>query len=394
MPRTLLFHDTFLMKWGAERMNIEIAKMLDADIATAYWSPDCYDARAMGFRGKIIQVNPGFKKWMLGFLRMKWSFFRSRKLLEEYDQVLFSNEAFTAISWVKPWTKTYYYAHSISRHLFDQKKEYLSKVPFLAKPFFIVFSFFLRKLYQSEIAKVDTIFVNSEANKKRVADWLGREDAIVLYPPVDTEHFVPVKNSETEHKIEILKTWKLENYFLSFSRLTHAKRVDDIIRVFQELPERHLLVIYGEQDSQKDEFAKLAGIDLQKSHDNPCIQSDTYPNIFFIKLRDNDELPEYIRNAIASICISKNEDFGMVAIESMACGTPVIAVDEWGYRESVIDRKTGWLLDSKNYRDELKESVSKLTREQALSMQDACRTQALLFSLDAFKKTLLRYIKL
>jgi len=49
MTKTLIFHDTFLMKGGAERMNIEIAKSLNADIATAIWSPDCYDAESMGF---------------------------------------------------------------------------------------------------------------------------------------------------------------------------------------------------------------------------------------------------------------------------------------------------------------------------------------------------------
>lgn len=379
MSKTLLFHDTFLMKWGAERMNIEIAKILDADIATAYWSPDCYDARRMGFQWKIIQVNPGFKKWMLGFLRMKWSFFRSRKVLQEYDQVFFSNEAISAIWWLKSWTKTYYYAHSISRHLFDQKKEYLSKVPLLAKPFFIAFSFFLRALYQNEIAKVDTIFVNSEANKKRMAEWLGREDAVVLYPPVDTEHFNQVAQHPTYQPTNLPT-----DYFLSFSRLTHAKRVDDIIRAFQELPEKHLIVIYGEHDSQKEEFAKLAGINLEKSQDNPCIQSDTYPNIFFIKLRDNNKLPKYIRNAIASICISKNEDFGMVAIESMACGTPVIAVDEWGYRESIIDGETGFLIDIW----ELATIIKQTPTDQYLSMQSACQKNADRFSLAIFKKTL------
>lgn len=58
-------------------MNIEIAKILDADIATAVWKSDCYDARAMGFVGDIFEVNPDFKKGMLGFLKMKWRFFRS-----------------------------------------------------------------------------------------------------------------------------------------------------------------------------------------------------------------------------------------------------------------------------------------------------------------------------
>lgn len=45
--KTLLYHDTFLMRGGAERLNIEIAKTLGADIATAIWSFNCYDARSM-----------------------------------------------------------------------------------------------------------------------------------------------------------------------------------------------------------------------------------------------------------------------------------------------------------------------------------------------------------
>jgi glycosyltransferase involved in cell wall biosynthesis len=45
-------------------------------------------------------------------------------------------------------------------------------------------------------------------------------------------------------------------------------------------------------------------------------------------MKDGNNLPHIISGAIASICVSQNEDFGMVAIESMACGVPVIAVDE------------------------------------------------------------------
>lgn len=51
-----------------------------------------------------------------------------------------------------------------------------------------------------------------------------------------------------------------------------------------------------------------------------------------------------IAGAIATICVSKNEDFGMVAIESMSCGVPVIAVDEGGYRETMVAGETGYLI--------------------------------------------------
>jgi hypothetical protein len=102
MKRYLIVHDTFLMKGGAERMNIEIAKILSADIATTVWKSDCYDARAMGFEGKIIEILPSFRKGIIGFLEMKWAFFRRRDIYDGYDVVIFSNEAITGIWNIKP----------------------------------------------------------------------------------------------------------------------------------------------------------------------------------------------------------------------------------------------------------------------------------------------------
>ena len=79
------------------------------------------------------------------------------------------------------------------------------------------------------------------------------------------------------------------------------------------MPEKNIIILYGKNDSQKDEYMKLGA---------------GYPNIIFLELSDNNHLPLMISGAIASICVSEHEDFGMVAIESMACGVPVIAVDE------------------------------------------------------------------
>ncbi len=189
MSKTLLYHDTFLMRGWAERLNIEIAKTLGADIATSVWSPNCYDSLSMWFTWEIFQINQDFKRWILWFLIMKWRFFRSRRFLNDYDTVIFSNEAITGIWGTRPGTRTYYYAHSISRHLFDQRDQYIRKVPVIMRPFFSVFSIFLKWLYKKEISKIDTIFINSEANKKKISEWLGREDAIVLYPSVDTNVF-------------------------------------------------------------------------------------------------------------------------------------------------------------------------------------------------------------
>ncbi|OGV96419.1 hypothetical protein A2W24_04815 [Microgenomates group bacterium RBG_16_45_19] len=49
------------------------------------------------------------------------------------------------------------------------------------------------------------------------------------------------------------------------------------------------------------------------------------------------------QGAIATLCLDKQEPFGLIPLESMACGTPVIAVKEGGYRETIRDGQTGWL---------------------------------------------------
>lgn len=244
-------------------------------------------------------------------------------------------------------------------------------------------AYLLQKLYIAEVKRIDVIFVNSTKNKERIQEWFGRDDAIVLYPPVDTQHFVPVESIETWSKLENLKTWKLENYFLSFSRLTHAKRVNLIIEAFKNMPEMNLLILYGEHDSQKEEYMK---------------QGAWYPNISFLHLSDNSLLPAVIRWATATIAISREEDFGMVAIESMACGIPVIAVDEGGYRETILDGKTGRLIanelciwDDALLISGLKDIVKNTHPEEWSVMKNDCVNRAKDFSLEKCKQQLELY---
>lgn len=60
---------------------------------------------------------------------------------------------------------------------------------------------------------------------------------------------------------------------------------------------------------------------------------------------DEARLVESCRSAIATVCAARLEPFGLTAIESMACGTPVVAIREAGYRETVIDGETGFLVE-------------------------------------------------
>lgn len=75
-----------------------------------------------------------------------------------------------------------------------------------------------------------------------------------------------------------------------------------------------------------------------------------------LKVTDDEVLAKEYSKAIATVCTSYNEPFGLAPIESMACETPVLAVNEGGHKETVIDGKTGYLLprDAKVFASKIK----------------------------------------
>jgi len=76
------------------------------------------------------------------------------------------------------------------------------------------------------------------------------------------------------------------------------------------------------------------------------------------------ELVGLYQNSVATLCLSQSEPFGLVALESMACKTPVIAVNEGGYQETVVHQKTGLLIKRKP--QELAEAMELLASDAKL----------------------------
>ena len=110
------------------------------------------------------------------------------------------------------------------------------------RPAFQILSYFFKKMYERDIKKMDIILTNSKNTQARIKKFLGL-DSQILYPPVDLQEF----NYKSQ-----------EDYYLSFARLSDAKRVDRIIEAFKNLPEKKLVVIYGENDPQRQKIFDLA----------------------------------------------------------------------------------------------------------------------------------------
>ena len=165
---------------------------------------------------------------------------------------------------------------------------------------------------------VDQYIANSHTTAARIQKFY-RRDAIVINPPID----LPQKRTSPLHQGEILSEAEGEGFYLTGGRLARAKRFDIAIEACNQLKLK--LKIFGRD---------FAGV----SDELKNIASNT---IEFLGEVDNDTRSKLYQNAKAFIFSADQEDFGMVPVESMAYGCPVIAYKSGGVTETVIDGKTG-----------------------------------------------------
>ena len=339
-----------------------MGKALEADIASGFFSEWSFNLRENGFKWKMIPVSSEiFRKWFR-HIKLKYAFLFKTSFLKDYDKVIFSWDCISAIWQCDKKTKKIYYCHTPPRYLYDLHYLYLEKVPFFIKPVFKLFCAVFKYMYEKDISKLDLILTNSINTQNRIKSFLWI-DSKILYPPVDMKQF------------QFL--WQ-KDYYLSFARLADAKRVDRVVQAFKKMPDKKLIVIYWENDPAKQKIFDLA---------HGC------ENIQFVTLKNNVWFTDYVWNAIATLYIPIDEDFGMSPVESMSAGKPVIWVDDGGLKESIIDGKTGVLIDKQAHIDDIISAVHQITPKKALSMRKACETRAKDFSLDSFEKRLKKLIK-
>lgn len=166
----------------------------------------------------------------------------------------------------------------------------------------------------------------------------------VIPPGVDTGHFYPIPADEAKQFIGL----KPENRMILFvGRIEPLKGVDTLIQAMacldQGLTDKerpvHLAIIGGEPDVNPKEMSEEM-TRLQKMCDELCMGS----MVVFLGKRAQDTLPYYYSAAEVLVMPSLYESFGMVALEAMACGVPVIASEVGGLGYLVQDGVTGFTI--------------------------------------------------
>jgi glycosyltransferase involved in cell wall biosynthesis len=172
--------------------------------------------------------------------------------------------------------------------------------------------------------RYDHAFVISEEVRQRVeaAKLRPRGDIELLYPAVDVDRFRPTSAPRARR-------------FVIHGRIMWQKGIELGIDAFAEASRRGLdaeLIVSGAVDEKSRPYlAELRA------------RAQGLPVTFEVAPED-DRVVELLATSLAVVVTPKNEDFGIVPLEAMACGTPVIAVDGGGIRETVLDGRTGWVL--------------------------------------------------
>lgn len=172
---------------------------------------------------------------------------------------------------------------------------------------------------------VDQYIANSKTTAARIKKFY-RKQAIIINPPVE------LPNNNLQSTID-----DRQSYFLAGGRLARAKRFDIAIQACNQLGLK--LKIFGRDFSNTLEDLKK--ISASSAKDFASAES----NIEFIGEVTQQEKAQLYQNAKAFIFSADQEDFGIVPVESMAYGCPVIAYRSGGVTETVVDGKTGVFFD-------------------------------------------------
>ena len=316
-----LVHDYLQEFGGAERVILAMHQAFpQAPLYTAFADLPSLGAFADQFAAMDIKQTwlarmPGIKSFRSPYRIFAPAAFKSLDL-SAFDVVISSSNVYHAKSLRLPSTAVHIcYCHTPGRSLygFDDRADYRHRpvMHFLGQ----VANHFLRQEDFAAAQQVDHILVNSQVVADRVRRFWRRESEI-LYPPVSIVDTAPAAPPASAR-----------DTFLYVNRLYAAKHPELAVKAALNL--RLPLTVVGTGPLEPHLRALAAG------HDH----------IRFAGAIDDDQLRALYGRALALIYPVADEDFGIVPVEAMACGTPVLAHRSGGPLETIKDGTTGLFFD-------------------------------------------------
>jgi glycosyltransferase involved in cell wall biosynthesis len=309
VPRVALVHDFLLDLRGAERVFAAICDTWPhADVFTAVYDEE-------GTEGRFAHRRP--RTSFLQHLRPTARTFRALLPLyphaiesldlRGYDIVVSSSSAWAHGVLVDPAAVHVCYCYNPFRYAWSEREATLAARPPVVRAGLRLVLDRWREWDWIAAQRVDRYVAISELTAARVRRYLGRESTI-LHPPVELDRFRPAAPGE------------VGDHYLVLAELMAHKRIAVAVEAFNALGRR--LVVVGDGPEAR-RLRRMAG-----------------PTISFTGRVSDEQAAELLRTARALV-VTAAEEFGIAAVESLASGRPVIALQSGGVLESVVPGATG-----------------------------------------------------
>jgi glycosyltransferase involved in cell wall biosynthesis len=281
-----------------------------------------------------------------------------------YDLVISSSHAVAKGVITGPDQLHISYVHSPIRYAWDLQHQYLAETGLDKglKSMLVRRMLHRMRLWDLRTANgVDRFITNSSYISRRV--WkVYRRESTVIYPPVSVSSF-DCHNAK-------------DDFYLAASRLVPYKKVSIIVRAFAGLPDRKLVVIGDGPEMGR-------------------IKREASANVEILGYQEDAVLRDYMQRARAFVYAAE-EDFGIIPVEAMACGTPVIAYGKGGVTETVVGLDSGepptGVFFASQQADAIAKAIRDFERNESGFDATALRSRAEQFSDDKFRENFRQFV--
>ena len=302
-----IVHFVLLYMSGAEKVLEALCELYpDADIYTHVYDPTNISDSIKKNKIKTTFINklPGSRNHYKYYLPLM-PYALEQLDLSEYDLVISCESGPTKGIIPDPDTLHVCYCHSPMRYIWDMYHDYVNRKSFILRILLSHLIHGLRIWDHTTASRVDLFVANSSYVAKRIKKYY-RMDSLVLPPPVNTDHF------------EIVA--EIDEYYLWVGRLVHYKRPDIAVDAFNASGKRLIMIGDGEEIK--------------------ALRRKANSNIEIMGFQPFEVVKEKLAKCQALI-FPGVEDAGIIPVEAMASGRPVIAFNKGGLKDTIIDGKTG-----------------------------------------------------
>lgn len=356
--KVAIVHYWLLSMRGGEKVLEALSEIYpDADIFTLVYDPAAIKGRLKNHKitTSFLQKIPGSKKYYQMLLPLMPLALESMDLTS-YDLIISSESGPAKGIIPKPDALHVCYCHSPMRYIWDHYFFYHASAGFVKRMFMPVIASWLRQWDVSTSARVDCFVANSRHIANRVQRYY-RRDAVVIHPPVSVDEFA------------ISPT--VEDFYLCAGQLVAYKRVDLAVEAFTRMNKKLVVIGTGE------EMASL--------------KSKAGPTITFLDHQPFSSLKSHMAGCKALV-FPGEEDFGIVPVEVMASGRPVLAYGKGGALDTVIEGVSGMLFKEQTV-EALIDCVERFENIESSFLPSRIRAHSMSFSKEAFKVKITQLIR-